>query len=123
MLYGEVPHGLCTNPQVNDGIGCDSIVCPPGTYSDLGYAIDGKPCKKCPEGTSSVYLGSLDCHEITEAIILSMLYDILEGDSWEVEHRMHWSSNKNVCEWGGVACGAGGEITSLTIPLTASPDF
>ena len=95
MLYGDVPHGLCTNPKVNGGAakqyGCDGIVCPRGTYnSENGHAADDKPCVKCPDGYSNLYLGRSKCYPLSDVDIMTMLYEALEGHRWPEEFGKNW---------------------------------
>ena len=49
-----------------------ATLCPLGTSSDL-------PCRVCPEGQTTLKLGSTSCQVLTEEDILVMLYDFLQG--------------------------------------------
>ena len=82
MFYDPVPPSLCTNANVNGGLattyGCDGVICPLGTYSESGHATlaDGG-CKKCPEGETTMYLGSSECRPFSPEDILSILFDAM----------------------------------------------
>ena len=56
--------------------------CPLGTYSKSGYYIP--ECAVCPEGLTTLKLGSTSCQVLTEEDILVMLYDRLQG-----KYKMH----------------------------------
>jgi hypothetical protein len=127
MLYDEVPHGLCVNPNINEGTtklhGCSGVLCPAGTYSESGYASGDKACIPCPEGWSSLYLGSFSCVLLSEADLLAMLYEVLQGSTWPEDKRVNWGNdNYSVCEWAGIDCDTEGNTSSLSFPLTASVD-
>jgi len=127
MLYGDIPHGLCTNQKVNGGAtkqyGCDGIVCPRGTYSVNGQASNDKPCVKCPEGRSNLYLGRSKCYPLTDFDILTMLYEATEGNRWPQDLRENWGDDtKSFCDWGGIDCNSRGEMTSFSLPLFAAAE-
>ena len=118
MVYGTIPKGLCQNGPLNSGAvaatGCDGVACPLGTYAEYGYATSSHPCRPCPEGETSMYLGSTACRAFTEADLLNMFYDVMVGDNWM--DRDHWRDmDVDVCEWYGIEC-LDGEIISLRFP-------
>ncbi|CAJ1962316.1 unnamed protein product [Cylindrotheca closterium] len=84
-IYAPIPPSLCKNVHINGGLtatyGCDAIVCPLGTFSETGHAIDTNPgCLACPEGLTSIYLGAIRCELISDHDILNMFYDVLLND-------------------------------------------
>lgn len=65
-LRGIVPTELCKKEGINGNgrgglFGCDLIACPVGSFNALGRAVDGQPCERCKDGTSS--LGSKVCYK------------------------------------------------------------
>jgi hypothetical protein len=84
-IYGPIPPSLCRNVHINGGLtatyGCDGIICPLGTFSEIGHATDANPgCIPCPEGLTSMYLGASNCEAISDHAILNMFYDVLLND-------------------------------------------
>ena len=102
-LQSPVPESLCANTKINNGnvraLGCDAIACPLGTYSDIGYAIADAPCHFCPQGYTTLYLGSPKCYQYSQRDFLSMFFDIMEGENWIKEYNENWKSDANECEW------------------------
>jgi hypothetical protein len=127
MIYDPIPQSLCTNTNVNGGLtrmyGCDGVICPLGTYSDPGHATHSEGCKPCPEGTTTMYLGSSSCEEFSEADILSIFFDVMGGHTWNALQKSHWKeSDGSVCEWHGISCDENGEIDSIRFPLLGIDD-
>lgn len=65
-MRGIVPTELCKKEGINGNgmggaFGCDVIVCPMGSYSNMGRAVGGSRCVPCKSGTS--YLGSKVCYK------------------------------------------------------------
>jgi hypothetical protein len=103
--------------------GCDGVICPLGTYSDPGHATHADGCKKCPEGTTNMYLGSSICEAFGQEDILSIFFDVMQGDKWNALQKLHWQDTKvNVCKWTGINCDENGEITSVQFPLLGLED-
>jgi hypothetical protein len=122
-LYEPIPPALCSNPRMNGGntvkYGCDAIVCPLGTFShsNRGYAQDSSKCEKCPGGQTTMYLGSTECIELDQKDLLSMMFDVMDGDAWPEEYKKGWKDeNTSVCDWAGVTCNEKEEIIGLAIP-------
>lgn len=121
LIYGPIAGELCTNKKLNDSpegdkYDCDHILCPLGAISDAGYATKDFGCTPCPEGQSTMHLGSDSCRVFTDEDILKMFYELLGGDeTWDQTFQADWTSDKPVCEWHGVTCG-GGEVTGLSFP-------
>ena len=127
MLYGDIPIGLCNNPTLNSGAtkqyGCAGFLCPPDTYSELGYEKDDVRCQPCPEGQASFYLGSLSCIHLDEKDILSMLYEVLDGASWPDDIGQNWNDySMSVCDWGGIECDDNEQTTAITLPMMSLGD-
>ena len=131
-LYDPIPRGLCSNPNVNGGAtklyGCDGILCPLGTYAETsGHASETYgPCVKCPTGETTLYLGSFEnaCQEISPEEILSMFFEVMQGDIWPVEAQRNWGDlDVNICDWAGISCDANGELMGLAFPLVGLDDY
>lgn len=127
MIYGDVPPGLCRNTVLNSGAtllhGCSGILCPRGSYSESGYGKDDKACRPCPEGRTSLYLGSLNCVELSEEDFLTMLYEVMEGSEWIIERKTNWGDYEvPVCDWTGIECDENGQTTSISFPNMMSID-
>lgn len=128
MIYGEVPTGLCRNTILNSGStrqhGCSGILCPHGSYSESGYAKDDKTCLPCPDGQTSMYLGSFSCLELSEADLLTMLYEVMDGALWTIDQGDNWGDTSvSVCDWSGIECDKNGRTTSIGFPNMASVDL
>lgn len=128
MLYGTIPIGLCNNPTLNSGAtkqyGCSGLLCPPETYSELGYEKDDIRCQPCPQDQTSFYLGSLSCIHLDEKDILSILYAVLDGPEWPDDISENWNDySMSVCDWGGIECDSDGQTTGISLPLMPSTDM
>ena len=127
MIYDPIPQSLCSNTNVNGGLtrsyGCDGVICPLGTYSDIGHASHSEGCKPCPEGETTMYLGSSKCRHFSEADILSILFDAMEGYVWNEAEKCKWKDKSvNLCKWAGISCDQDGEIESIRLPLKGIND-
>jgi Leucine rich repeat len=125
MLYDDIPLGLCTNSKINSGAvqqhGCHGVLCPAGTYSENGFASNEETCLPCPEGTTSFYLGSLTCRELSMDDFLAMLYEVMHTSFFPDDRSLDYlDENHSVCDWEGVTCDSNGEATSLMFPLDAT---
>jgi hypothetical protein len=98
--------------------GCDAVLCPLETFSEQGFAIDSSiGCKKCPQGQTTIYLGSTECVKLDQKDILSMLFDVLDGDKWPDKFKKGWKEeNTSVCQWAGVTCDKDHTIVGLKFP-------
>ena len=124
-LYGPIPQSVCTHGKVNGGrtaqYGCDAILCPRGTYSEVGMATASGGCRKCPPGQTTIYIGSTQCMHLDQKDLLLMFFDVLDGDKWPDEYRKSWKDeNPSVCQWEGVTCDAEHKIIGLVIPESFS---
>mmetsp|Transcript_31397 Transcript_31397/g.46126 ORF Transcript_31397/g.46126 Transcript_31397/m.46126 type:complete len:139 (+) Transcript_31397:68-484(+) len=130
-FHGTVPGSLCTNVRINSGrarqFGCDAVLCPLGFYSDAGYASAGSGCKSCPDGESTMYLGSSKCRKFTQRDFLSMFFDVMGGESWPVERKRGWLEHSlSECHWAGISCDEDGIVNGLDFPINGvqlSDDF
>jgi hypothetical protein len=128
MIYEPIPPSLCVNTNINGGLtrmyGCDGVVCPLGTFSDPGHATHSEGCKPCPDGTTTMYLGSSSCETFSQEDILSILFDAMGGSNWNAIQQQGWKDkDTHVCEWNGIACNE--EMTvieSIRLPLLAVDD-
>jgi Leucine rich repeat N-terminal domain len=123
MIYNPVPESLCRNENINGGLtktyGCSGVICPLGTYSDPGHATHADGCKPCPEGKTTMYLGSPTCVRFTEEDYITMFYDVMAATHPHPMQRAQWSSHrdKDMCSWNGITCDESGKVTSIGIPL------
>jgi len=70
-----------------------------------------------------VYLGSSSCVGMHDADYLVMFYDLMFGDEWALEDRLHWKSETvNVCEWAGVTCDKDAIAVGVSFPLSQAFD-
>jgi len=75
-LKGTIPSALCnnTNPNINEGrtkkFGCDAILCSAGMISWTGFSCDDVLCQNCPEGKTTLYLGSKECLTFSQRDVL-----------------------------------------------------
>ena len=110
---------------------CDAILCPKGTFNDIGRREKYKPCSECNSGGND-YLGSTKCNLGPspsppsspaphpgallngQKSILMELFDNLGGNDWK-EH-VGWGVDDNICSWSGIICGASGEgVTKINL--------
>jgi hypothetical protein len=123
MIYDPIPPPLCSNPRINGGAtrkhGCDGVICPLGTYSDIGHATLEESCRPCPEGQTSMYLGSATCRSFSTRDLLSMFYDVMGGENWPVHLKRGWKeAGTHECSWAGVTCDENKEIINLGFPIS-----
>ena len=78
---GIKPSSSSTNTKATTNKASNTAtLCPLGTYSKTGYSTSSDlPCRVCPEGQTTLKLGSTSCQVLTEEDILVMLYDFLQG--------------------------------------------
>lgn len=105
----DIPYSLCqSQPQWMGGnvqqYSCDAILCPPQTFSDVGYKHSlASGCKVCPQHTVAPYYGSTKCM-VTPRGILSLLYLSTGGKNWKSS--TNWMTNRTICSWYGITCDA-----------------
>ena len=123
MIHDPIPQSLCLNENINGGLtktyGCGGVICPIGTFSDPGHATHTDGCQPCPEGKTTVYLGSSICIRLTEEDYISMLYDVMSAANPFPLQQNHWDTNREgeVCTWNGIQCDENGRIESISFPL------
>ena len=108
----DIPTEVCSNIGWMNGEvahGCDSILCPPGSFNVDGRQVDtSTPCKPCTYPGSARHYGSTSCgpgstESLDDRSILFALYDAAGGDSWS--NSAGWKSDSlNLCDWFGVTC-------------------
>ena len=106
-IHEPIPHSLCSNTRINGGLtrsfGCDAILCGLGTTADGGFAREPDGCVTCDEMGSTLYLGSIDCMMLHAGDVLSMMFDILNGERWSEDDRRGWQEmGIPLCEWSGI---------------------
>lgn len=129
-----VPDEVCNSPSIagwQDGnvgtIGCNGLLCPPGTTASKGRATPDQPCMPC-DGVQ--YWGTSRCASSTtttsmgysEREVLINLYNRMGGRYWK--HSDEWlNPAEDICEWYGVEC-VNGKVTGLQLKnndLSSSP--
>lgn len=103
-LHDPIPQALCASVQINGGrtrsYGCDGILCPLGYYHAEGFADDSNDsCTKCPNGKTTIYLGSVECVDLHVEDLLSMLHDVMGGELWDKNDVFRWNTEVNICHW------------------------
>lgn len=108
----SINEALCSNMLWMKGAlasyGCDAILCPIGSYSNLGrQALDYMPCEPCDSSTIAPYMGSTSCikrdeYQEKERSALITLYNATGGSHWR--KRDNWLTKLDVCTWFGVRC-------------------
>ncbi|KAL7551758.1 hypothetical protein ACHAWF_014947 [Thalassiosira exigua] len=99
------------------GATSSATLCPLGTYSNTGFSTTNYECEPCPEGMTTLRLGSVSCMEVTKEDVLGMFYDLMNGNSWSAEQRKGWKSNLPACQWEGVSCNEDGKINGFSFPV------
>lgn len=124
MIYDPIPRALCSNIVINGGMtkthGCAGVICPLGTYSAPGHATQ-EGCKTCPDGETTLYLGSQACSRFTEKDILTMLYAVMGHSSSSGMQKSHWldqDDDDDVCSWRGIKCDPSNKtVETISFPL------
>jgi hypothetical protein len=105
------PDSFCSKLDWNAGAvgmyGCEGFLCPPGTASPIGRAMnETTECQVCPDPQSAPFYGTISCEgEMSERDILVKLYNALDGDNWY--RNDFWLTNTDICDWYGIACSNG----------------
>ena len=101
---------------------CDGILCPVGTYNQIGRKSSAAPsCLNCNTGTNG-YLGSFEClsssdaQEGSEREILETLYYALDGPNW-IDNTNWLDPDESICNWNGIQC------DSLSVKSVTSIDL
>lgn len=117
----DIDPELCKMKEWMDGnveaFECDAILCPAGTYNDLGRREeDGDKCHDCDSTYRQDILGAKKCKlpHMSEREILELFYKGLRGDDWKV-HTNWLTRDKDVCTWHGIACTESGEVESINL--------
>jgi len=109
-FYASLPSPLCRVTRLPGVPECHTVLCPLETYSKMGHATVDDPCVPCPEGTTTLYMGSSTCEPYTPEAFLTSFRYVLGGKSHG------WGKGDDACEWYGVKCDDGGKIVSLSFP-------
>ena len=117
----SIGEGLCERPLWWDGdlekYGCRGLLCPAGTFSEIGrHSSSGVRCDTCP-GETSPYLGRTSCPVLKKAQakeILKSLYLATGGPNWK--NNDGWmNENLDICFWYGITCANEFEIESVIL--------
>lgn len=94
---------LCDNQLWNEGsiasYECYGLLCPPGTFSRVGYQSDEVSCQPC---VSADYWGSTNCYDKDDRSVLVEIYVALQGEKWD--NNENWLDEDDFCTWYGVTC-------------------
>lgn len=109
-MISSLPSTLCTIGSWMQGdVGtlnsCDAILCPPGTFSEIGRANSTVSCTSCSAGSTAMYYGSTSCSSTAQASerdILMNFFNGLDGDTWL--SNFNWGTDTGICTWFGVTC-------------------
>lgn len=110
----QIPEALCSlgwNDAPQSSADCNFIMCPAGTFNELGRATTELPCIPCP---SAVFAGTTSCGDVERDALISFFYS-MEGSQWT--HSDGWGSVSSVCDWYGVACHTDGARAGLVRSL------
>jgi len=120
-----VDTSLCTLPDLKDwmkgdmgdfGPGCDSILCPAGTYGPVqGRQTTVEGCLSC---TDTQYFGSTTCENVDlpmgDEQVLIKFFNAMGGDEWK--ESSNWLEvDSNYCDWHGIGCNDANEVTSIDL--------
>jgi hypothetical protein len=112
------PDSFCNKLDWTSGAvrtyGCDGFLCPPGTASSVGRAMNKTTeCQICPEPRNAPFYGSINCDgELSEREILVSLYYALHGDQWY--RNDFWLTKTDICDWYGIAC-SGHKVVEINL--------
>lgn len=103
-----------------DSIGCDALLCAPGTYNSLGRSTShDDPCIRCAESGSVQYFGSVACGGLATTLMsekdaIKLIYSSCDGSNWV--SRTSWLSDTIPhCKWEGITCSEDGSITVISL--------
>ncbi|MGK3751646.1 MAG: Leucine-rich repeat (LRR) protein [Bacillariaceae sp.] len=110
--FTGIADGICDKSQWLNGdvnsYQCGGILCPVGTYNEIGRASSSASCQTCSSGTNG-YLGSFDClssadaQEGSEREILEKLYYAMDGPNW-IDNTNWLDPDESICNWFGIQC-------------------
>ena len=119
-IEGIAP-GLCEMTLWFDGDvarhQCDAILCPPGTFNDVGRqdSPDNR-CEDCPGSQGEQFYGRTLCPALEKAAskkILEDLYSATGGANWH--RRENWLTHPDICVWHGITCKNGVEVETVNL--------
>lgn len=116
-LHEPIPKNLCTNRVNGDftaSYGCDAILCPLGTYSELGFASEQIGCTMCPDGQTTMYLGSSICFQLSVEDVIGMFFEVMGAGDGKADYNR--GRTDPACQWDGITCDDGGQIVSISFP-------
>jgi Leucine-rich repeat (LRR) protein len=118
----QIPSSLCSKSDwMNGAVGqfqCDAILCPAGTYNNIGRQTDAATtCLSCP---SSGSMGATFCGQegttdtASEINILLSFFSATGGSGWT--NNDGWYGSTDYCNaFYGVQCDAAGRVTALNL--------
>jgi Leucine-rich repeat (LRR) protein len=87
---------------------CAAIACLPGTWSSTGKQEVDNPCAVCDNTELAAFWGQMKCKSSSvEEEALRKIYSATEGKNWAFQS--NWNSDKPICSWKGITCGAGSQ--------------
>ena len=106
MMTAAIPAQICTMSFAR-GFSCDGVMCPPGTFNELGRQTGkDKACRPCDDLESTQYYGSLQCGIDSQKEILKKFYSELNGPDWD-ENDNWEDAGASVCNYHGISCADG----------------
>jgi len=114
----EIPDSLCnTNLGINHGTkgNCDHILCPIGTFAFGGFAneIKNRSCEPCPEGKSTIFLGSVECSVQAVVDYIEPFLSLVNDRAWDFD----LLEVDDECQLEGVECDDEYRVRSIEFPL------
>ena len=102
---------------------CDALLCPKGTYSEIGRRTPQSTCEPCDHRGMAQWYGSVSCGngliDVTnEREVLIEFYNTAGGDVWK--DNTGWNSNAPFCQWYGISCTKNSEgedsVSEVSLP-------
>lgn len=107
----KIPGELCAIGGWMQGVSelvgnCSAILCPKGTFNQLGHATPESRCMPCSHLSESYYLGNTNCEAFSsERQTLGQIFVATGGEFWK-ENEL-WQSDAPICSWSRIHCEEG----------------
>jgi len=124
----DIADGICQKDDWMggevDSVGCDAILCPPGTANRFGREHSGGlSCQSCSSAEDAPYYGMFSCLSeedqtiVGEGDILKDFFEKAGGRQWQTN--TGWLSDSNsFCQWHGVTCTTTDPVSVAAIHLS-----
>jgi len=105
------------------GAACDELLCPPGTWNQVGRKTFYEECHVCNHRGMGLYYGSTMCDAIfpefrSDRSMLEDLYQHAGGDDW-TDNTNWMRDDVSICEWFGILCDRTAQeekVTEIALP-------